>query len=376
MFYKTESVKDNLTIEHVYNLLEALDAEPRYESDDRLVCKSICHGGNHHKLVYFAETGNFFCRSNCGAIGDIFTLLSIVMDSPNFNEMVNWVVENSGIDIAADGKGTKPQAKELDDIAAVDNLLDMETIKPAVYESNPIKHYPFAMPQPWLDENIDTQVCKDAGIKINPLTADILIPHYSIDGELIGIKTRTLIKEAERHDIHYENGSFRPAGKYQQFRNAEQTFSVHNNLSLYGMDYAKDKIDKGAIVIFEAEKSVLKLRSANPDAACVSCNGSFISKFQMKQLLDCGVQTVYVAFDRDYARIGDKEYYELLDKYIAIADKYNEYFNLRFIVDTDVALGLHDSPIDCGYDTFKHLIKHNSFQWHEVLEKKCGLNSK
>mgnify|MGYP003311864299 CR=1 FL=1 len=45
----------------------------------------------------------------------------------------------------------------------------------------------------------------NCGICYDPVLQGIVIPHYNIDGELVGIRERTLIKEEE------ENGKYKPA---------------------------------------------------------------------------------------------------------------------------------------------------------------------
>ena len=57
----------------------------------------------------------------------------------------------------------------------------------------------------WLKEGISQEVMNSYGITFDPVMWGIVIPHYDINGKLIGIRERTLIKEEEI------NGKYKPA---------------------------------------------------------------------------------------------------------------------------------------------------------------------
>ena len=57
----------------------------------------------------------------------------------------------------------------------------------------------------WLKEGISQEVMDSYGIAFDPVMWGIVIPHYDINGKLIGIRERTLIKEEEI------NGKYKPA---------------------------------------------------------------------------------------------------------------------------------------------------------------------
>ena len=60
MGYDKYKVKEALEPEDMYDILEALGAEPEMK-DNSIVCKTICHGGNSHKLYYYCEQKLFHC---------------------------------------------------------------------------------------------------------------------------------------------------------------------------------------------------------------------------------------------------------------------------------------------------------------------------
>ena len=49
----------------------------------------------------------------------------------------------------------------------------------------------------WEREGITPEIMKIHNIRYNPCTQAIVIPHYDINNNLIGIRERTLIKENE-----------------------------------------------------------------------------------------------------------------------------------------------------------------------------------
>ena len=75
--FDKDMVKDELSIDDVFTLLEELDAEPQMYGD-QIVAKTICHGGDSHKLYYYEEQRLFKCFTKCGDSFDIFDLVSKV----------------------------------------------------------------------------------------------------------------------------------------------------------------------------------------------------------------------------------------------------------------------------------------------------------
>lgn len=125
--------------------------------------------------------------------------------------------------------------------------------------------------------------------------------------------------------------------------------------SLYNLNNSKNniKILKKAIV-FEGEKSPLLYESyfGKENDISVACCGSNLSSYQLKLLLDLGVEEVIIAFDKQFKTKGDLEFKRWTKKLTDIDKKYREYVKISFMFDKNDILRYKSSPIDEGKDKF------------------------
>ena len=71
---RLEEIKNNLTIEQITDLLLTLGADPA-QKGDLIIARTICHGGDSHKLYYYDNTKLFRCYTECSDTFDIFELI-------------------------------------------------------------------------------------------------------------------------------------------------------------------------------------------------------------------------------------------------------------------------------------------------------------
>lgn len=125
--------------------------------------------------------------------------------------------------------------------------------------------------------------------------------------------------------------------------------------SLYNLNNSKNniKILKKAIV-FEGEKSPLLYESyfGRENDISVACCGSNLSSYQLKLLLDLGIEEVIIAFDKQFKTKGDLEFKRWTKKLADIDKKYREYVKISFMFDKNDILRYKSSPIDEGKDKF------------------------
>lgn len=105
------------------------------------------------------------------------------------------------------------------------------------------------------------------------------------------------------------------------------------------------------------EKSCLLFSSffgIDNDISVAVC-GSNLINYQVEMLKSLGVEEIIIAFDKQYQEFGDEEYFKWEKKLLGIYQKYGNFIQIRFILDTENLLGYKDSPIDKGPDIFLEL---------------------
>lgn len=361
-------IKENLTIEDIYLLLESFGGNPERKNETTLICDTICHnrvGEGSHKLYYYQNDnmGIFHCYTGCAEPSfDIFDLVIKVMNiqkriSFTLEEAINFVLKK--LDISSFGYGLKEEKNNdfLDFLDSFDeNVEKKEKIVLKEYDDfilNQLKT--FRIPQ-WEKEGISYETLLKYNIKYYPVTNKIIIPHYDINNRLVGIRGRAILEE--------DAARF---GKYTPLilRKDGEKFMYNHPLgfSLYGLNFNKENIKKSKLaIIFEGEKSVLAVESILDNNISVAACGSSVTAFQIEELLDLGVTEICIAFDRQYEKLYTQEYNNWVNKIEKLAYKYNKFVNISFILDIEGLLDYKDSPTDKGAEVFKELFSKRFFK--------------
>ena len=208
----------------------------------------------------------------------------------------------------------------------------------------------------WIDEGISIPSMEKFGIEWYEYQKYIIIPHYDIDGHLVGIRRRSLQPEDSKR-------------KYMPLFMTGKEFDHPLGLNLYGLYENKENIKRfKKAVIVEGEKSVLKADTYFNGKSCVVATCGFnVSDWQIRALEKLGVDTVYLGFDKDF----DDKYEEVYKADKLLYDNYLRYnerlrtlaqrlalsFNVFLIKDTKGLLDIKDSPLDKGKDVYNQLIK-------------------
>lgn len=374
--YDKDSIKNQLQIDDVLRLVAELGGEPIMGSTGTFfTSRTICHnvlGEGSRKLYYYDNTKLFQCFTDCGASFDIYELVQKVKNINGeykiyYNREGNPVTREwqlfDAVDFVAVYFGFSAETSEFEDIQfklkdweLFDKYDKINQIKEApkqivelkLYDDTILQHLPRPIIKSWESEGISREVMLKRGIAYDPRTQSIVIPHYNIDGQLVGIRERTLIKEDEIY------GKYRPAILNGLMYNHPLGFN------LYNLNNSKDaiKIIKKAIV-FEGEKSPLLYASyfGIENDITVACCGSNLLNNQMQLLLSLGVEEVIIAFDKQFQEIGDKEWERLVKNYKTLYAKYGAYVQISFMFDKGNLLGYKDSPIDRGEDIFLKLFE-------------------
>ena len=216
------------------------------------------------------------------------------------------------------------------------------------YDDKVLSYLPRPRILPWEVEGMTRDIINYHNICYNPSNQAIVIPHYDENGNLIGIRERTLIKENEIY------------GKYRPMYLNKQMYNHPLGFSLYNLNNSKDNIKNiKKVIVFESEKSCLKYASyfGKENDISVAVCGSNLSQYQFDLLQNLGVEEIIIAFDRQYKEIGDKEYEGWKNKLIKLAQKFDCYCKISFIFDTEHNLNYKDSPIDINPNIFLKLYK-------------------
>ena len=369
-----EDIKNNLTINQIYEFLADAGGEPQMHGDI-IISRTICHnppGQGSFKLYYYDNTKLFKCYTACPENSfDIFELTLKIKKlageqivywskdaiqttrSWDLPDAVRYVAIYYGLEAPEEKFFEK--RRELQDWQILSKLeakklqkSNKQIVSLKVFEDNFLKNMPQPKIIPWIKEGITPEIMKIHNICYDPKNQGIIIPHYDINNNLIGVRERTLIKENEIY------GKYIPATINGKMYNHPLSFN------LYNINISKDNIHniKKAIV-FEGEKSTLLYGSyfgLNNDISVAAC-GSNLINYQVDLLLSLGVQEIIIGFDRQYQELGDNDCRKWTKKLTEINNKYNSKVQISFLWDKEHLLNYKDSPIDQGPEIFMELFK-------------------
>lgn len=343
-------LQKSLTTENIITLVTNLGADRYDDKENYIIFPTICHNENSEdasmKLYYYKNTALFTCYTDCGESFNIYTLIEKVYSLQNkeirFSEIVDFVLAKTGIDSSlyqfgkaryksvADKYKKKNRQREL-------QVFDEKVLK--VFE----KHYPIE----WIAEGITRESMDKYNILYSISRNKIIIPHYDINGQLIGIRGRSLNKR-----------EIEEFGKYMPIEIEGKWYNSPLSQNLYGLNISKESIKKDRrVIIFEGEKSSLKYDKFFPghNISCAVC-GSSLNKNQLNILLkNFELEEIIIAFDKEYQKYNSEEGRRYFNKLEAICKKYQNYCNFSFLFDKEDLLKLKDSPVDRGKNIFLHL---------------------
>ena len=213
-----------------------------------------------------------------------------------------------------------------------------------VYDDKCLEIFVKAYPAEWLQEGISKEAMDKFNILYSISQNKIIIPHYDVNGNLIGIRGRAL------NEWEVEN-----VGKYMPVQIENKWYSHPLSMNLYGLNLNKNNIKQTKICyLFEGEKSVLKCESFSKPNCGVAVCGSNFNKYALNILInECSPSEIIICFDKEQTN-NDSTYF---DKLYHIGEKYKNYCNFSFIYDRRNLLDMKDSPVDKGEDTFNKLVK-------------------
>lgn len=326
-----------------------------------LIFPTICHNemsnDPSHKLYYYEATKRFYCYTNCKSMS-VFDFIIKVYQTRGYkiefreaynilDEIVSKRIKN-GFAILSNPKPLVPDKidKNWEEQLPVYNhhILECFTQQPRFLDV-------------WMSEGIDYDVLVEFGVRFDMVRNRIVFPILDRNGRLVGIRVRNFNQD----DI--DSGR-----KYMPLWHNEELYNCPKMMVVYGYYQNKAVIKKlKEVIVFEAEKSVLKYGSCFTQNKSVAVGGSSFSQYHSIILKDAGVTKIVLAFDNDYSEDGDKYYG--LKKMIKEAKKVQGMgFEVEIIYDWDQEyLGNKDAPIDLGRTVYSKLYRERK-KLAEVIE--------
>ena len=350
----TQDIINSITLEDVKTFLESLgvDQIAYYPEKGYLICPTICHNpldeAESMKLYWYQNNKIFRCYTECNEAMSIFTLYQKFMrmnyHKVEFNEAVDYVKKCLKHIVVSDVKKYKS------DIDFDKYKFDSSIPQLTEYPKEMLSYFlPYHHPL-WLREGIQADVMDKFHIGFWNRENKITIPHFDINGRLVGIRARTLDKEeAEAY------------GKYRPVQIGDTLYAHPLHFNLYGIYEHQNAIRRRrSAIIAEGEKSVLLDDGYYGDLSnTVACCGSSLNKFQVSLLTNIlGVNEITIAFDKEYEDWRSNEAREYRVKIENMCKKYKWQATFYYIWDMDNLLGHKDSPFDRGKEVFEELYKH------------------
>ena len=184
----------------------------------------------------------------------------------------------------------------------------------------------------WFREGVMPWTAKKFGIAYSYKYKRVIIPmRYWLTGELLGVNSRTIVPNYEQFDIK----KFYITPSYQK------------SLNIYGLYENIESIKQaGYVVVYEAEKSVLKRDSKN-DHTGVALSGHSMSDEQARILIGLNVEII-LAMDKDVP----------INEIRFMCEKFKNIRKVSYIYDKWDLMGEKDSPADMKNKIFNFLMKY------------------
>lgn len=355
---------NKLSTTDVLRLMEKLgvpETSVRY-ANDCLIFPTVCHNtldnNPSHKLYYYESSKRFYCYTHCKSMS-VFDVIINTYNTRGF-KMEFMRAYNLLDEIIS------KRLKTGFAIIQTPKTLNTNKIEENWVEQLPVynKHVLECFTQqprfldPWLSEDIDYNVMVDFGVRFDMVRNRIVFPVIDHIGRLVGIRVR-----------NFNQADLDAGRKYMPLWHNEELYNCPKMMVVYGYYQNRQVIKKlKEVIVFEAEKSVLKYGSCFTMNKSVAVGGSAFSQYHGLILKEAGVETIVLAFDNDYSEDGDRFYG--LQKMLREAQKVRDMgFKVELIYDwTGEYLGDKDAPIDLGRTVYSKLYRERK-TLEEVLEE-------
>jgi len=319
-----------------------------YDNTEKLLHKIGCHSIKRHDgyitcanvdgdnasaiVIYLSEFMKVmnYTRKEFDESSDIFDLvrhnLKVMGKSHSFYDSIVFIHKVFGLKLDNSYVPKKDKAKkDILEVFTKAKKIAKNTYEDYEYDIEYNENFDYVR-YPHIDffrEGLTLQTVNKFALGYNNYSKRTVIPmRYWLNGRVLGYNMRSSIKNCEELGIR----------KYYISK------GYHKGINLYGLWENREHIEKAErIVIFEAEKSVLK-RDALDDCTCVALSGHTMTKEQISIILGLNVKEVIIAMDND---IDVNEVRSLCHNFYGLR-------KVSYIKDNEGLLGKKDSPCDKG----------------------------
>lgn len=350
----TKDIIDSISLTDVKNFLESLGVEQIDVNEEKqyLVCPTICHNPIHEaesmKLYWYQNNKIFRCYTECDEAMSIFELYRKFMALNQYpitlEEAENYVKQFLKHIIVNVKHTTSSFENDIEKYKYTNYIPVLDAYSPVVLDYFTNYYHPL-----WLKDGITKEAMDKFKIKFSLGQNKIIIPHFDIEGQLVGIRGRALEKkEIEEY------------GKYRPIQIGKVLYTHPLQFNLYGIYEHQEGIKKRrSAIIAEAEKSVLLDDGYYGEwSNCVACCGSTFNKYHISLLTDIlGANEIVIALDKEYTDWRTEKARKYRDKIERMCKKYSNQASFSYIWDFDNLLNEKDSPFDRGKEVFEELYK-------------------
>lgn len=369
-------VKRDFTPAQIALLLDHLGTDCRGDpsTNDPLVFRTVCHNHDHsgsYKLYYYPDSQRFHCYTECGDNFDVYELVMRARGCSFYNALL-YIQSVLGIELTqkigfrdAVVESNSDELDLLDRYCKIRQRNSSPSADVKILSPQLINLYSKVYPIEWQRDNISCEAMDAFNIRYDVSENEIIIPHYDMDGNLVGIRSRTLNPRKVADGFKYMPTTLNHADpNHPDFRHTLRNY-------LYGLNKVLPTVKRtGKILLAESEKACLQCYSYyGSDSFAVAVCGSNVSTIQRDIILSLGVKEVFLAFDKEYHEAFSDESDEYSLKILRHASLFTPYMTTYVLWDVEDLLGYKDSPTDRGKEVLEKLMK-NKFEVETEKERK------
>ena len=341
-----QHLKSQIDHNMIIELMESMGVPLHKADESQLIFYSACHWHEdcrkHKPKLYVYPDNSCHCFS-CGFHGDIISLVSQVK-SCEFIDAIKYICSILKLSVK--------DVKELDDVDPWQKELkrwlpdyEPETKEIPIYDKSVLSLFDPWYHSTWLEDGISKETMDKFNIGWYGRNAQISIPVFDMDGNLVGIHARNTRQAVVDKGL-----------KYQPLKTLHTEYKFPTGNVFYGIYQNIENIQNSkSVILFEAPKSVLQYESISDANNSLALFGWNCNKARRDMLVELGVNEVTVALDKQYPNTKSPEFDIYIKQVKKIINLFKPYCQVNVIWDKEDLLSYKDSPTDKGKEVFDTL---------------------